>query len=49
MKIRDILKSKKETPSKATKEVIGKHKFNGNYDADKFKKVAKETKDKEAE
>lgn len=48
MKIKEILKSKKETSSKAPKEVVGKNKFNGNYDANKFKKVAKDTKDKEA-
>lgn len=52
MKIREILNSKKkekQNPSKAPKEVVGKNKFNGNYDASKFKKVAKDTKDKEAE
>lgn len=45
MRIRDIINSKKNTPAVATKkEVIGKNGFNGNYDADKFKKkVVKET------
>lgn len=44
MKIREILESKKIPYTKAPKSVLGKHKFNGNYDSDKFKSKKKEEK-----
>lgn len=44
MRIRDILEAKKVPYTKAPKSVLGKHKFNGNYDADQFKSKKKEEK-----
>lgn len=37
MRIKDIIEAKKEPQTKSLKSVVGKHKHNGNYDADKFK------------
>lgn len=48
MKIREILESKKIPYTKAPNSVLGKHKFNGNYDSDKFKLKKKEEKAVEA-
>lgn len=44
MKIREILESKKIPHTKTPNSVLGKHKFNGNYDSDKFKFKKKEEK-----
>lgn len=37
MTIKEIIEAKKEPYVKLPNSVSGKHKFNGNYDADKFK------------
>ena len=47
MKIKDILKSKKEKTVKVEKSVLGKHKFNGNYSHEKIKMNKKKRIDKE--
>lgn len=47
MRIKDIIEAKKQPQVKSPKSVVGKHKHNGNYDADKFKgKRNKEEKEK---
>lgn len=42
MTIQAIVNSKKIADVKPAKEVIGKNKFNGNYDSSKFKRTARE-------
>lgn len=46
MRIKDIIEAKKLPQEKSPKGVVGKHKHNGNYDADKFKGKRKEEKEK---
>lgn len=44
MRIKDIIEAKKIPHEKVPNSILGKHKFNGNYDADKFKTKKKEEK-----